>query len=172
MIYDNGDDSKYRWGPQIEESEPKHEWFKLRLDPTREGGNSDLARRYPSSLVSPPIRRVHSEKLVVDYLTALRKHTEYILEQKLSKVVVQRTPKEYIITVPAVWSPKAREKTISCAKDAGMGSEDSIHMITEPEAAALYELNERSNLGLRVGDTFVVCDAGGGYVVILVPKLV
>jgi molecular chaperone DnaK (HSP70) len=149
--------------------EPKHEWFKLGLDPAREGGNSDLARRYPSPLPSPP-GYVAKRKLVTDYLTALRKHTENILERKLSRNIASRTPKEYILTVPALWSPRARDATLSCASDAGMGSKDSIHIITEPEAATLYELNERTHLGLNVGDTFVVCDAGGGYAIILTPN--
>jgi hypothetical protein len=145
--------------------EPKHEWFKLDLDPTSEGGKSDLARRYPSPL-PPPLRHVDTKNLVADYLRALKTHTENVLERKLSRPIARRIPKEYILTVPAVWSPKVGDDTLLCARDAGMGSEDSIHVITEPEAAALYELIERTHFGLNVGDTFVVCDAGGGYNII------
>lgn len=162
-MYDDYNDSRYRWGTQVEEWEPKHEWFKLRLDPSKEGGNSKLARQYPNPIPAPA-GQLSTTKLVTDYLTALRKHMEETLERRLGRAIATKVQKEYILTVPAVWSEKARVDTLTCAKNAGMGSLDGIHIITEPEAAALYELNERSDLGLKVGDTFVICDAGGGYI--------
>jgi hypothetical protein len=38
-----------------------------------------------------------------------------------------------------------------------------LHIISEPEAAAMYVLQAMDPHGIKVGDTFVVCDAGGGY---------
>lgn len=97
--------------------------------------------------------------MTVDYLTALRKHAESTLEKK----IMIETPKEYIITVPAVWSDTAMAKTFSCAKKAGLGNGDILKIISEPEAAGIYALDQMDPLGLHVDDTFVVCDAGGGY---------
>lgn len=37
-------------------------------------------------------------------------------------------------------------------------------MISEPEAAAIYALDAMDPHNVKVGDTFVVCDAGGGTV--------
>ena len=68
------------------------------------------------------------------------------------------------ITVPAVWSDMAQSKTRSCAEKAGMGSGTNLHIISEPEAAAIYSLDAMDPHGLKVDDTFVVCDAGGGTV--------
>lgn len=45
-----------------------------------------------------------------------------------------------------------------------MGSGTALHIISEPEAAAIYSLDAMDPHGLEVGDTFVVCDAGGGTV--------
>jgi hypothetical protein len=45
---------------------------------------------------------------------------------------------EYILTVPAVWSDKAKSDTLWCASEAGFGPMDKIRLITEPEAAAVY----------------------------------
>ncbi|KAL9625213.1 MAG: hypothetical protein Q9160_000615 [Pyrenula sp. 1 TL-2023] len=163
LVYNNLNTTKYRWGSQVQVSEPKHEWFKLLLDPNRSGGNSDLARKYPSRLPAPS-GEVDVAKLVTDYLSALRNHMEKILERRLPRAARERISKEYILTVPEMWSEKARNDTLSCATSSGMGNKDSIHIISEPEAAALYELNERSNFGIEVDDTFVVCDAGGGTV--------
>ena len=45
-----------------------------------------------------------------------------------------------------------------------MGSGTALHIISEPEAAAIYSLDAMDPHGLEVDDTFVVCDAGGGTV--------
>ena len=81
-----------------------------------------------------------------------------------------------------MWSEAAKEKTKRCAIMAGMP--DNIVMITEPEAAALSIIRDQADeeelsvgissmrkycysslIGMQVGDTFIVCDAGGGTVV-------
>lgn len=47
------------------------------------------------------------------------------------------------------------------ARNAGI---HPVKLIKEPEAAALFTLQEMKDKGLNVGDAFVVCDAGGGTV--------
>lgn len=70
---------------------------------------------------------------------------------------------EYIITVPAVWPEAAQNTTRRCAENAGMASTRPVQIITEPEAAGIYALEHMSQeIGLSEGDTFVICDAGGG----------
>ena len=79
--------------------------------------------------------------------------------------VLRRTQLDFIITVPAVWSEKAKHLTATCAADAGMGSQNQLHIVSEPEAAAIYafsKFNEINSGSLELGDTFVLCDAGGG----------
>ena len=66
------------------------------------------------------------------------------------------------ITMPAVWSELAQSKTLECAKKAGM--DPVVLTISEPEAAAVYTLDAMDPHDLHVGDTFVLCDAGGGTV--------
>lgn len=151
-----------KWGYQIGDEDKRYEWFKLELDPHhgRERGRSNLAEEYPSTTALPSGSGVSTETLVIDYLTALRKHVQYVLDKKYTKAVM-KIPINYIITVPAVWSPMAQAKTRSCAESAGMGRGDSLHIISEPEAAAVYALDGMTDL--NEGDTFVVCDAGGGY---------
>lgn len=68
------------------------------------------------------------------------------------------------ITVPAVWSDMAQSKTRACAEAAGMGAGAALHIISEPEAAAVYALSVMDPHDLKIGDTFVLCDAGGGTV--------
>ena len=85
-----------------------------------------------------------------------------MLTHKLPASILKTTPIEYIITVPAVWSDTAQAKTRTCAFNAGMGKD--LQIISEPEAAAIYALHAMDPHSIEVGDTFVLCDAGGGTV--------
>ena len=88
----------YSWGFQIGEGLLRHQWFKLDLDITLKTGVSNLARRYPARTALPPGFNTDVKKLVTDYLTALRQHTENFLRLKLSKAALKSTSIEYIIT--------------------------------------------------------------------------
>lgn len=45
-----------------------------------------------------------------------------------------------------------------------MGSGQALRIISEPEAAAVYALDVLDPHIIEVGNTFVLCDAGGGTV--------
>ena len=153
---------KCHWGFQVDDFGSRHQWFKLDLDPSQPRGVSDLSRQFPDQHALPPSYTASAEKLCTDYLTALRTHTELVLKHKLPQSVLRSTPIEYIITVPAVWSDTAQAKTRACAENAGMGK--ALQIISEPEAAAIYALHAMDPHSIQVGDTFVLCDAGGGTV--------
>lgn len=108
---------------------------------------------------------ISPRKLTTDYLKAVHSHVERMLLRNVTEAALRRTERKYVITVPAVWKEKARNLTAKCAIDADMGPEDRLHIITEPEAAAMYAIStfkEINTGGLENGDTFVLCDAGGG----------
>ena len=91
-------DEGYEWGFQISDEGPRHQWFKLDLDPSQRGGVSDLARRFPARNAEPPGYTSDTKKLVTDYLTALRQHTDHFLRLKLPQAALRSTAIEYIIT--------------------------------------------------------------------------
>lgn len=155
----------FRWGFQIGDYGQRHQWFKLGLDPIHcSGASSALACDYPDINAAPPDYNHNPEKMVTDYLTALRNHAELILRWKIPESALTSTPIEFVITTPAVWSDLAQAKTRSCAQKAGMGAGAKLHIISEPEAAAMYALDAMDPHNIKVGDTFVLCDAGGGTV--------
>lgn len=158
------DGQNFKWGFQIGDSELRQQWFKLDLDPSQLQGTSDLARRFPDITAAPPQYDLPIEKVVTDYLTALRKHAEQVLRYKLPAGALISTPLEFVITVPAVWSDAAQAKTRACAEKAGMGLGSALHIISEPEAAAMYALDAMDPHNIEIGDTFVLVDAGGGTV--------
>ncbi|PWW76339.1 actin-like ATPase domain-containing protein [Tuber magnatum] len=155
--------SGVKWGFGIPSKEPRLAWFKLLLDPTKYShastANSPLAR---TQLLIP--RGKKPVDVVADYLSELYKHTIDHLEKSLGKEVVEVSPLDFILTVPAVWSDAAKDLTLQAAKSAGFGRKKSIRLISEPEAAAVCCLKEIEPNHLNIGDTFVVADCGGGTV--------
>ncbi len=94
------------------------------------------------------------DRLVTDYMSALGDHLMYTLREKLSESVVKNTSLEFVVTVPAIWSDLAKDKTRqACQRAAGLSATKApIHMISEPEAAAIYALHGLDPHGLKVGD--------------------
>jgi len=126
------------------------------------GERKGLAKEYPSTTALTAHSEEDKERLVIDYLTNLRKHAEKIMSTTYGEFLFPKMSREYIITVPAVWDDKAQSKTQYCAQKAGMG--DYAQIITEPEAAGIYALSNIPTVALKKNDTFVLCDAGGGTV--------
>ncbi len=97
-----------------------------------------------------------AKDVVRDYLAGLYK---YLIERlnRHDETTFDITPVQFWITVPAMWSDAAKTATIEAAQAAGFGSRamDTIHIITEPEAAALSVLMPRVGFGAVTG--FEVC---------------
>ncbi|KAF2194329.1 hypothetical protein K469DRAFT_548682, partial [Zopfia rhizophila CBS 207.26] len=77
---------------------------------------------------------------------------------------IDSTPMESILTVPAVWSDKAKNDTLQCAVKAGFGDVNKIRLIAEPEAAAVYTFHQLPEFSVQRGHVFITVDAGGGTV--------
>ncbi|KAF3910425.1 hypothetical protein ABW20_dc0105441 [Dactylellina cionopaga] len=155
--------------------------FKLLLDPSvgRDVyGEFDDQRNDATSRIPLPASKT-AIQLCTDYLKQLNKHVMEILRKRMPDTL-DSTPIEFIFTVPAIWSHKAQEATRTAALRAGFGSGgrpiDTMSMISEPEAAAIYSLaslhedkTSREKAGMKStemqpGEHFMVCDAGGGTV--------
>ncbi|PWW76350.1 actin-like ATPase domain-containing protein [Tuber magnatum] len=155
--------SGVKWGFGIPSRGSRLAWFKLLLDPTKYShastANSPLAR---TQMLIPCGKK--PVDVVADYLSELYKHTIDHLEKSLGKDVVEVSPLDFILTVPAVWSDAAKDLTLQAAESAGFGRKKSFRLISEPEAAAVCCLKEIEPNHLNVGDTFVIADCGGGTV--------
>ena len=91
---------------------------------------------------------------MTDYISALAEHLMFILREKLGAGVVRNTPLEFVVTVPAIWSELAKDKTKkACQRAPSIAATNApIHLISEPEAAAIYTLHGLDPHGLNVGD--------------------
>lgn len=94
------------------------------------------------------------DTLITDYISALGEHLMYVLREKLSESVVKTMPLEFVVTVPAIWSDLAKDKTKkACQRATGLSATKSpIHLVSEPEAAAIYALHGLDPHGLNIGD--------------------
>ena len=93
--------SGVKWGFGIPHREPRLAWFKLLLDPAKYSlaalNNSPLSKT--TKLIPRGKKPVD---VVADYLFELYKQTIDHLEKTLGKDVVEVSPLDFILTVPAV----------------------------------------------------------------------
>lgn len=148
------------WGFQIPTKLPRLRWIKLDLDPDQKHG-------IPASLL---IKRVNlyppgatPKSVTTDYLRALIEHVSQVIKRQVGSAF-ESLSFTYVITVPAVWSQGAKIKTLNCAEEAGLAKSAPVLIVSEPEAAAIHALKASNPHGLKVDDTIVLCDAGGGTV--------
>ncbi|MCJ1471207.1 hypothetical protein MMC07_009855 [Pseudocyphellaria aurata] len=174
------DGKPQKWGYNVGPTDESLCWIKILLEETREYVKTVKAVQDCHRLLG----KIHktAQEVVADYLKLL---WDYTIEEICKKHPDYESiyALRVVLTVPAIWSPKARDKTLQAAKLAGMPND--IELVTEPEAAALATLRDKAeedllevgsfnvrgagNPGLmvsemQVGDAFVVCDAGGGTV--------
>ncbi|KAF9583238.1 hypothetical protein BGW38_009959, partial [Lunasporangiospora selenospora] len=134
--------------------------FKLQLDESFTRNSTDL--------------RVGSIQAIADYLEAFN---AYITQEILSGFGDGFTAKmfRYCLTVPAMWSDKAKYAMRLAAIQAKLITREDhparLTLVTEPEAAALYCELKCKQLSLKDKDRFMVCDAGGGTVDLIVYEI-
>jgi molecular chaperone DnaK (HSP70) len=73
-----------------------------------------------------------AEELTTDYLAEVYKHVLYTLEQKIGATILRTIPIEFCLTVPAIWSEAAKEKTLKACQKAGLKSASEIMLASEP----------------------------------------
>ena len=101
-----------------------------------------------------------------DYLKQLHGHIMTTLLRQFGDEVWKSAHFDFALTVPAIWSDAAKERTRRAANAAGLGADTSLELLSEPESAAVFTLKTINNYPYRAskGDKVLVCDAGGGTV--------
>ena len=147
------------WGYQVRPQEPRIRCIKLFLDRRKKLPNF-VSSKEVTQLLSLATRKVIDA--VSDYLAKIHETAMFALVQQYDYFFVTNTPIDFVLTVPAVWSDAAKDATRKAAEQTGFGKR--LHLISEPEAAAVYAVKAIQKNGLKVGANIVVCDAGGGTV--------
>ncbi|KAH7139869.1 Hsp70 family protein-like protein [Dactylonectria estremocensis] len=157
--YDPSDKNTFTWGASIgwmNQSESVV-GVKLLLDPSQQMPHYlkiTNVKRDIKKLPKPPVH------IACDYIGAMYKHALSEMTKAVTADYLAICQKQFVLSVPAVWSDAAKNATLMAAKMAGL---HPVSLIKEPEAAALYTL-QSLNFSLKEGNVFVLCDAGGGTV--------
>ncbi|OQE25757.1 hypothetical protein PENFLA_c008G01281 [Penicillium flavigenum] len=161
------DNERMKWGYQTDQSihPGKHQRLiqgvKLLLD------ESQKFRYLPASDSQEIIKDLNKTPVEVagDYLGKVVAHAKDVLTRRFG-TALQTMDLEYILTVPAVWSDKAKDYTRQAAQRAGVPLA-SLRLLSEPEAAAVCAIRTIQPNTISEGDCLIVCDAGGGTVDII-----
>ncbi|XP_052078592.1 heat shock 70 kDa protein 12B-like isoform X4 [Mytilus californianus] len=110
--------------------------------------------------------------LVLGYL---RNHLMQRLENRDTNVILEENMIQWVLTVPAIWSEKAKQFMRYAAAKGGIPSKHLI-LALEPEGASLYciylpqcittqgkQMNENA---LENGTKYIVLDIGGSFIII------
>ncbi|RYP13980.1 hypothetical protein DL765_006646 [Monosporascus sp. GIB2] len=152
---------RVEWGYLVEPSAHADEvlrLIKLCLEPKLVPENSEAAGTVAS------IMAVHNvDSLIQDYLSGLLEHLFVTMGGEVGPI--DGTSVEFMLAVPAIWTEKATQRTIKALERAQKFPRGApVSVVSEPEAAAIYTLHRSTRHGMKVGQSFVVVDAGGGTV--------
>ncbi|KAF2642545.1 hypothetical protein P280DRAFT_548006 [Massarina eburnea CBS 473.64] len=161
-----------RWGSLIPPHVSRHMWTKLELDSPKLGEAEKIRRELSAMTVGGSTVR-HPVDVVAAFLKEVKDHLLKNLDRQYGPELWRTLPITLVVTVPAVWSDAAKDRTMRAVSQAGFDTSafpqlKRIVTTTEPEAAAIYTIKSvkgsAQDDALKVGDGFVVCDMGGGTV--------
>ncbi|KIW85159.1 hypothetical protein Z517_00549 [Fonsecaea pedrosoi CBS 271.37] len=164
-----GPNGQVHCGFECPEDATRLRWVKLLLETDPDSRKSYLLDSEEVQATRRAIQELGKSPTTVvgDYLKWLwARIVDCICDEQNDPDLVKNSDVTIVMTVPAIWSDAAKENTLHAAELAGLADNGrEIKFITEPEAAAISELQQRLSTGqVRAGDCVIVCDAGGGTV--------
>ena len=125
--------SEYTWGAQRHRYTSIRE-FKLALDPDQP--RPTFVSQTSQSKQAKDLKQLNksAEDVVADYLKALYSHALQIIKGNVLQEYVESCKKKFVLTVPAVWSDKAKDATLKVSMLLILAADDIF------EAVAHYGL--------------------------------
>ena len=104
----------------------------------------------------PPYPGKTTVEIVGDYLAQVREVAFAEISKRYGRAMFSSMRRDLVVTVPAVWSEKAKDLTLQAVAKAEWDAV-KVSLVTEPEAAAIYTLLHMregpSKQEVKVGDT-------------------
>ncbi|KAF8735260.1 hypothetical protein AX14_002404 [Amanita brunnescens Koide BX004] len=168
------------WGLEAKNASPmpgtiRCEWFKLFLEPQALRDESSIDPRLPRL---PPGKRAID--LIIDFLSCLWEYAKDQITREIG-AVADLNSADVWLTVPAAWDAKGcdimREAAITAglvqsARAGDRSWRDRLHIITEPEAAAVHCAFLTDVHRIKPSQNFMIVDAGGGTCDLAVYKII
>ncbi|KAF5536279.1 heat shock 70 kDa 12B [Fusarium napiforme] len=178
IFYHHLNDENPEWGATTPQDETTLRWFKLLLvdekdlpDHIRHSVQLKTARALMLKANKTPVQ------ILGDYLRQLWRHCRQNIVRAEGRRMMTVSTVHLVVTLPAIWPYYTRSRMTEALGHAGLlnitkAGHTTLDFISEPEAAALTCLKENADrFNVRVGDHFVICDAGGGTVDLITYKI-
>lgn len=155
------------WGYELDESRKPVDFFKLGIS---ECELQKLAERSPELYDQLQLHLVELEKqpidAVADYLQLLWLHAADNIEQTLGQKAWKKLRIKISLGVPTSWDFDTRQLIYIAATKAGLLNQENVELVLVPEAeAAALAIFHNPTEKIKIGDSIIVCDAGGGITV-------
>lgn len=152
------------WGYEVGLKDEAFRWVKILLEPESKYAKTTAQVRATNELLGKLNKT--AEDVVTDYLRLVWQYTKEDIRKRVEDNAWESAFEVHVVlTVPAMWSHAAKDKTLKAARAAGLPP--SIKLVTEPEAAALATLRDKADDNqLRVstnGPTAVACNGMGRW---------
>ncbi|KAF8637103.1 hypothetical protein AX17_003007 [Amanita inopinata Kibby_2008] len=168
------------WGLEAKNASPmagtiRCEWFKLFLEPQALRDESAIDPRLPRL----PLGK-RAVDVIIDFLSCLWEYAKDQITREIG-AVADLNSADVWLTVPAAWDAKGCDMMRDAAITAGLVQSaragdrtwrDRLHIITEPEAAAVHCAFLTDVHRLKPSQNFMVADAGGGTCDLAVYKII
>lgn len=108
VLYDEQDSTKFKWGGQVDWRTSAVRGVKLLLDP-----DQPKPTYLPSSIKKD--RKILPKEpidVAADFIGAIYKHALSVIESATIRDYFKLCEKEFVLSVPAVWSDKAKDLTL------------------------------------------------------------
>ncbi|KAI6080351.1 hypothetical protein F4821DRAFT_273888 [Hypoxylon rubiginosum] len=152
--------NRIEWGFQIPHDVQPREvlsLFKLGLEPDR--------FQRPVDDIGKSLNLENVDRNITDYLSGIFGHFVHIIHSQIGRSIFENSSVQFVLTVPAIWSENAKQRTLEAFERVpNLPSIHSTSLLSEPEAAAIAAIQELVRTDLKIDDSFVVVDAGGGTV--------
>ncbi|KAF5652168.1 Hsp70 chaperone protein [Fusarium sp. NRRL 25303] len=171
IFYHHLNDEDPEWGATTPQDDTVLRWLKLLLvdekdlpDHIRHSVQLKTARALMLKANKTPVQ------ILGDYLRQLWRHCRENIIRAEGRRMMRISTIHLVVALPAIWPYYVRSRMTEALGHAGLlnitkAGHTTLDFISEPEAAALTCLKENADrFNVRVGDHFVICDAGGGTV--------
>ncbi|KAG6114576.1 hypothetical protein E4U13_003294 [Claviceps humidiphila] len=150
LEYSEEETTGFRWGASVNKSSAGIVAIKLLLDPKQERPLYLPATHTRTELKTLPKAPI---EIAADFMRAIYEHALEEIASAVPKAYMDICQKEFVLSVPAVWSDAAKNSTlkVNAAELAGI---ESITVVKEPEAAAMYSIKSLE-FSIKKNDAFV-----------------
>lgn len=115
ILYDENDPTKFKWGGQVSWRDPAVRGVKLLLDPGQERPTYLPMSSFKKDQNALSKNSKDPVDVAADYIGAIYNHALSVIKSAGIEKYFKWCDKEFVLSVPAVWSDKAKDLTLKAS---------------------------------------------------------